>query len=107
MKRTLVLGVLIGVGALSLTLRAYQAQQQAPPGLTHVQVKDNLYLINGGGGSTGVYVGANGVVVIDTKNPGQGQRLLDKIKEITPKPVTMIINTHSHLDHVGSNVDFP
>ena len=50
MKRTLVLGVLIAAGGLSLTLRAYQAQQQAPQAMTHVQVKDNLYLINGSSG---------------------------------------------------------
>jgi len=106
MKRTFVLGMLIAVGALSLSVAAYQAQP-APKSVEAKKVKDNLYLITGGGGSTGVFIGTNGVVVIDTKNPGWGQTLLDKIKELTPKPVTMIINTHSHLDHVGGNVEFP
>ena len=50
---------------------------------------------------------ANGVTVVDTKNPGWGQPILDKIKELTPKPVTMIINTHTHGDHVSGNVEFP
>ncbi|MQA31375.1 MAG: MBL fold metallo-hydrolase [Luteitalea sp.] len=36
-----------------------------------------------------------------------GQPLLDKIKELTPKPVTTIINTHTHFDHVSGNVEFP
>jgi len=49
----------------------------------------------------------NGVTVVDTKNPGWGQPILDKIKELTPKPVTTIINTHTHGDHVSGNVEFP
>jgi glyoxylase-like metal-dependent hydrolase (beta-lactamase superfamily II) len=54
-----------------------------------------------------VFVTANGVVVVDTKNPGWGQPLLEKIKTLTDKPVTMIINTHTHGDHVSGNVEFP
>ena len=64
-------------------------------------------MLKGGGGNTAVFVAANGVVVVDTKNPGWGQPILDKIKELTPKPVTTIINTHTHGDHVSGNVEFP
>jgi cyclase len=46
------------------------------------------------------------VVVVDTKNPGWGQAILDKIKTVTDKPVSMIINTHTHPDHTGSNEFF-
>jgi len=46
-------------------------------------------------------------VVVDAKNPGWGQPILDKIKELTPKPVTTLINTHTHGDHVSGNVEFP
>src|SRR5579862_4450943 len=106
MKRMFVLGGLIATAALSLTVSGYQAQPAAKA-LEALKVRDNLYMLNGGGGTTGVFIGTRGVVVIDTKNPGWGQTILDKIKELTPKPVTMIINTHSHLDHVGGNVEFP
>jgi glyoxylase-like metal-dependent hydrolase (beta-lactamase superfamily II) len=64
-------------------------------------------MLKGGGGNTAVYVGANGVTVVDAKNPGWGQPILDKIKELTPKPVTLLINTHTHGDHVSGNVEFP
>ena len=50
---------------------------------------------------------ANGVTVVDAKNPGWGAPILAKIKELTPKPVTMLINTHTHGDHVSGNVEFP
>ena len=48
-----------------------------------------------------------GVVVVDAKNPGWGQPILDKIKELTPKPITTLINTHTHGDHVSGNVSSP
>ena len=71
------------------------------------KLRDNLFMLKGGGGNTAVFIRADGVIVVDTKNPGWGQPILDKIKELTPKPVTTIINTHTHGDHVSGNVEFP
>ena len=103
MTRRLVLGSLIAVGALSL---AVAAQQPAPMVIEVEKLKDNLFMLRGGGGNTAVFVQANGVTVVDTKNPGWGKPLLVKIREITDKPVTTIVNTHTHGDHVSGNVDF-
>src|SRR5262245_4192886 len=109
MKRVVLLGVLIAVGGLSLAVAAYQQPpaQQAPKVIQVDKLKDNLFVLKGGGGNTAVFIGANGVTVVDTKNPGYGTPILNKIKELTPKPVTMIINTHTHGDHVSGNVEFP
>ena len=105
MKRLMVLGILIGGGGLSLTLRA--AQQPAPKVVEVEKVKDNLYMMKGGGGNSAVFIAAEGVTVVDTKNPGWGQPLLEKIRSVTDKPVMRIINTHTHGDHVSGNVEFP
>ncbi len=110
MKRAVTLGLLMLIGALSLALNA--AQQPAGTQSMVVEVeklKDNLFVLrgNGSGGNTAVFVQANGVTVVDTKNPGWGQPILDKIRELTPKPVTRIINTHTHGDHTSGNVAFP
>src|SRR5205809_2706218 len=108
MRRATMLCGLIAVGALAVGLRAFQPPAQQGPKVVDVEkVKDNLFMLKGGGGNTAVFVGTNGVVVVDTKNPGWGQPILDKIKELTPKPVTTIINTHTHGDHVSGNVEFP
>jgi glyoxylase-like metal-dependent hydrolase (beta-lactamase superfamily II) len=105
MKRLTVLAGLLLVGAVSLI--AAQQQQQKPPAPLEMQkVKDNLYLITGGGGNTAAFVTEKGVVVVDTKLPGFGPQILEKIKSVTDKPVMMVINTHTHGDHVGSNNAF-
>jgi cyclase len=105
MKRELILGSLLVVGAISIGFASQQAQ--APMEIQVEKLKDNLFVLRGGGGNTTVFVQANGVTVVDTKNPGWGQPLLNKIRELTPKPVTTVVNTHSHFDHVSGNVDFP
>jgi glyoxylase-like metal-dependent hydrolase (beta-lactamase superfamily II) len=52
-------------------------------------------------------VTAGGVVLVDTKLPGWGQPLMQKVRTLTNKPVTTIINTHAHFDHASGNVEFP
>jgi len=108
MRRAYVLGILVMTGAASVAARAYQQPAANAPKVIEVdKVKENLFVLKGGGGNTAVFVTANGVVVVDAKNPGWGQPILDKIKELTNKPVTTLINTHTHGDHVSGNVEFP
>jgi cyclase len=125
MRREFVLAGVVLTGAL-LTAVGTIAAQQVPPGAQAPggqgrgagrgpapppgpieKVADNLYMIPGAGGNSGVYVAANGVVLVDTKNPNNGQAILDQIKTVTDKPITHIINTHTHGDHNGSNIFFP
>lgn len=109
MTRHIVLGTVMAVGALTMTVAALQ-QPAAPPAPMVIDVDkltDNLYVMKGGGGNSAVFITANGVTVVDTKLPGWGQPLLDKIRTVTNKPVTTIINTHTHFDHNSGNVEFP
>jgi glyoxylase-like metal-dependent hydrolase (beta-lactamase superfamily II) len=119
MTRALVLGVIATVGGLSIAVAASQAPagpSQAALAATKIEkVKDNLYIITGSnptpresfsGGNVGVFVTDKGVVVVDTKLAGWGPTILERIKSVTDKPVTTIINTHTHGDHTGSNEFF-
>ena len=119
MRRSVVLGALIAAGGLSLVLSG-----QTPPAgpsaaalaATLIEkVKDNLYVITGSGaadqaafsgGNTAVFITENGVTLVDTKLPGWGQAVVDRVKTVTSKPITRIINTHTHSDHTGSNEFF-
>jgi glyoxylase-like metal-dependent hydrolase (beta-lactamase superfamily II) len=108
MKRGLMLGLLVAIGSVMM-VGAQQPPANAPKVVDVEKINDSLYVLrgNGGGGNTAVLIMANGVAVVDAKNPGWGQPILAKIKELTPKPVTMLINTHTHGDHVSGNVEFP
>ena len=118
MKRVLVLGTIVLAGGVSAAI--VQAQQAAapqgraggaPPGFPPVsaaeKVADNLYMVPGQGGNTAVWVMANGVLLVDTKLANNGQAILDQVKKVTDKPITHIVNTHTHGDHTGSNQFFP
>jgi cyclase len=112
MKRAGLLSVLMAVGAVAIGIRVAQGHGgQAPqPSASAIQVdkiRDNLYVLRGGGGNTAAFVTSSGVVLVDTKVPGWGQAILDRLKELTDKPVTTLVNTHTHFDHVGSNLEFP
>lgn len=65
--------------------------------------KDNRgYMVN----ST-VIIGDEGVILIDTGFTDEiGQHLKNTIASMTDKPVTHVINTHHHGDHVLGNVVF-
>jgi cyclase len=72
------------------------------------QVKAGVYMVTGDGGNSTVVVGPTGVVLVDTKNPGEKiyDELIDKIKSVTPLPVAEVLVTHHHADHSGNTLLF-
>lgn len=82
------------------------AQQQQPMQIK--EVKSGVYMVTGAGGNSTVVVGPTGVVLVDTKNPGEKiyEELLDKIKSVTPEPIAEVLVTHHHADHSGNTVLF-
>ena len=102
--RMVLLGVVAAAGLVSIAVTAPTAQQ----GEMVVEVErlqENLYVLRGGGGNSSAFITSDGVVLIDTKVAGWGQPLIDRIAELTDNPVTTIIDTHAHFDHVSGNVD--
>jgi cyclase len=112
MKRGIVLGVLLAAGGISLAAAGFQGREgrgrgpQGPNVAEIEKVNDRLYMITGGGGNTAAFITDGGVVLVDTKLANWGQAILDKVKSVTNKPITTIINTHTHGDHNGSNEFF-
>ena len=118
MNRLVVFSALIVVGGLSL---AVSGQAPAGPSAKAVaatkieKIKDNLYIITGSsvedttafsGGNVAVFITDDGVTIVDAKLPGFGPTIVDRVKSVTNKPITRIINTHTHNDHTGSNEFF-
>ena len=130
-------GVLATIVAVGLTITAIAAQQgppaqgagdaagrgrgrgpAIPPTGAIRNLRGNLYIIPGQGPNTAVLVMKTGVVLVDTKlasyrdpetgaTVSNGEAILKQVRTVTDLPVTMIINTHSHPDHNGSNNYFP
>lgn len=117
MRRTMFAAMLVGVGGLSMAAAGLQQQQQKLPTVRNIQkLRDNLYFISGGdvsdrstwtGGNVMALVTNTGVVLVDTMLPGAGKSIIAQVKSVTDKPITTIINTHTHFDHTGSNTEFP
>src|SRR5262245_17672976 len=118
MTRVAVLGTLIGVGALVVAVAG-----QGPPGPARAsraaarreEGEDDLSVSTASGaedqnafsgGNTAVFITDSGVTLVDTKLPGWGPTILERVKTVTNMPVTRIINTHTHGDHTGSNATF-
>jgi glyoxylase-like metal-dependent hydrolase (beta-lactamase superfamily II) len=115
MRSLIVSGVFI---ALGLTVALAQAPQgpgrggRGPAAGQTVEkirmLKPNLYMITGGGANTLVRVTPDGLIVVDTKNPGGDNftRLMEEIRSVSTLPVKFVLNTHHHPDHVGNNQAF-
>jgi glyoxylase-like metal-dependent hydrolase (beta-lactamase superfamily II) len=75
------------------------------------EIPDSGYRVTElGGGAYGITSGLvntmflvtkKGVVVVDAP-PDLGEKLLMGIEEVTPKPITHLIYSHAHADHIGS-----
>ena len=112
MRRSICLGM-VTVGGVFLTVTTYEARQERVTLALH-QVADNVYMLAnapsvqsmGGGGNTAIFLTNNGVWLVDTKINGYGQDIIAQVREITDKPITTIINTHTHYDHSGGNIEF-
>ena len=101
------LPAIVVVGLAVAGAAAQQQRPRIPPTGTIKQVRDNLYVISGAGGNTTVFVTQGGVVLVDTTLPNNGEAILNQVRRVTDKPVSTIVNTHSHPDHIGSNDYFP
>jgi glyoxylase-like metal-dependent hydrolase (beta-lactamase superfamily II) len=93
------------------------AQQPAAPGrgrgggqpVQPIQmVTPGLFVVPGGGSNSIVRVTSEGVILVDTKLPGEANynALMEQIRSVTMQPVRVVIVTHHHADHTGNNDRF-
>ncbi|CQR70676.1 Carbapenem-hydrolyzing beta-lactamase BlaB-1 precursor [Sporomusa ovata DSM 2662] len=100
-RRSIVAIVLIGVSLLTQIAFAQN-------GLT--KIADNVYCYvdtkpmvpqNSFAANTGVIIGQDGIVVIDTlMSAKEAQRLINDIRALSDKPIKYVVTTHYHADHV-------
>jgi glyoxylase-like metal-dependent hydrolase (beta-lactamase superfamily II) len=94
-------------GLLALSLAITVAAQDAKEvQIQTLDVRDILYALTGPSNSLAL-LRDDAVVLIDTKPAGWGRPMLGAIATASDQPVTTIINTHAHPDHVAANTEFP
>ena len=71
------------------------------------QLANNVYMMSEFHYTSLVVVGEDGVLITDPAFPGRAQSLKRAIADITDKPVTRIVLSHEHYDHVGGTGVFP
>ena len=98
----------IGITGLGLMAAPAAAQQPASSGPELKKIADDLYFFFEFEGSNAVFlVTDEGVLLIDTRtHPRHGKELLERIRQVTNKPVKWVINSHFHGDHHMGNVVF-
>jgi len=97
--------------AFALTLlfaTGLSAQQQdfAKVEVKAAKVAGNVYVLTGSGGNIGATVGSDGVAIIDDQFAPLAPKIQAALRQLSPKPVRFVINTHWHGDHTGGNPIF-
>jgi len=66
------------------------------------RLSNNVYWVSVSNYNVTVLVGSKSVLLIDAPH-GTGKKLLQAIKSITDKPLSAIVYSHAHADHVGDS----
>jgi len=66
----------------------------------------DVYGIDGQGGRMAALVGPEGVFLVDAQSPRITDKIAAAIKELSPAPLKLLVNTHVHTDHTGGNENF-
>ena len=70
------------------------------------EIKDGLFWVTEGAYQGMFLVTGQGVIVVDAP-PSIGEKYLKAIEEVTDQPITHLIYSHSHNDHIGAAGIFP
>lgn len=97
--------VIVGIASVLFGTQILGQPGAPPTDFETVRVADDLFAFYNPGapGNAAALVTDEGVVLIDAKNPVDYDNLMTAVRGITDQPISYVINTHHHGDHVGSN----
>jgi len=94
-RRELLKGALAGTVALGF------------PSLLRGQGGNKYAILDGGGTNVVAFSAPDGLILVDSGAPNNGDKLLAALKAFAPNAkVNTLFNTHHHLDHTGNNEMF-
>ena len=99
---------LAGAALARVPLFAQGAQPQTPPPATttFTDLRRNVGIFTGRGGTIGWVANGAGAVAVDSQFPDTAKACVEGLQKKSPKGIAMLINTHYHGDHTAGNVAF-
>ena len=99
------------LGQVSITAEPLPASTDGPfidpaKGFFMQELGQNLFFVTDGIYQCMFLVTTKGVILVDAP-PSIGANLIKAIREVTAAPVTHLVYSHSHADHIGSAKLFP
>ena len=99
-----------GLGLSCLSVCGFATMALAQQDFDNVEIKTlhvqgDVYMLVGAGGNITLQAGDQGVLIVDTMYAPLSDKIVAAIREINGGPITWIINTHGHADHVGGNAN--
>ncbi len=70
------------------------------------EIKDGLYWVTEGAYTAMFLTTGEGVIVVDAP-PSFGDKMMKAIAEVTKEPVTHVVYSHAHADHIGGAYMYP
>ena len=70
------------------------------------RVSGSVSYIEGSGGNIGLFVGDDGVFLIDDQFAPLTDKIVAAIRTVSSEPIRFLVNTHLHPDHTGGNENF-
>ena len=70
------------------------------------ELRRDVGIFNGQGGTIGWLVNGDGILVVDSQNAAAAQACIDGLSERSSRSIDLLLNTHHHGDHTGGNQTF-
>jgi glyoxylase-like metal-dependent hydrolase (beta-lactamase superfamily II) len=90
----------------SVPMSAYGPAVPQDKGYLVEEVRDGVYWVTEGAYQVMFITTGEGVIVVDAP-PNIGEKILQAVAEVTDEPITHVIYSHSHADHIGAAALYP
>ena len=103
--RHVLAGILLVTWVVAAAAGQNQTNQFDGVALTTAHAGGKVYMVQrpGGGGNVGMFVGPDGVLLVDSLFAPLADRLVAAVRQVTDREIRFLINTHIHPDHIGGN----
>ena len=98
--------LVISVGLIALGAKSTDASEAKAPGFVVKEIRGGLYFLTDGAYNTMFLVSSEGVIAVDPL-PTLGRWYLEAVASVTDRPITCVVYSHEHTDHIGAAPLFP